>query len=124
MNNDWIQITYVSGDVEVINTDCLLYMIKNSEGTRKMILVYPLQSFVLAGGDTVSSKTQEQVETFLGGPFVKIAETSYTLFVPVKSLSAIKKIGAVIYVKRKDRKEFESTAVILTDETVLDSEFN
>ena len=125
MNNDWLQISYANGDKELHNTDNLLYLLKNTDQQptiRKLSFLRKFSPIILAAGDTVSSKTQQEVETFLGGPFVKLHLDNTTLFVPVKTLLQIKKVGSNVTVTLKQ--DFDETSGTLTLLGDIGPEFN
>ena len=123
MNNDWAQLNHANGNVTLFNTNTVAYLLKHTAGTRKLGFSNGDDPVILEPGDTLLNKTQAEVETFLGGPFVKMVLDQTTLFVPVKSLVSIHKVGAVITVTMSQN-FIESTGVITpVDETAIEGEF-
>lgn len=119
MNNDWLQVIHTSGNIDVYNMYGFLYMLKNDSGSRQLHFRNGLPSILLDPTDTTSSKTQLEVETFLGGSFVKILRDLHTVYLPVKSISAIRKVGSVISVVIFGSSEIEE--VLLFDD--IETEF-
>jgi len=114
MNNDWLQITRVSGDIELYNTDEILYLAK---GTARRVLMKRLPQIILGVGDTTQSKTQLEVETFLGGSFVKVDKGDMDILIPVKSLEYITKIEELVEVRIKGLVDMETITMFDDIET-------
>ena len=121
MNNDWLQINYANGDKELHNIDNLLYLLKGS-GLRKLSFLRRFKPILLGPGDTLSSRTQQEVETFIGAAFVKMTLENTSLFIPIKSLLQIKKVGSAITVTMKQHFDETSGQIDMLDD--IGVEFN
>ena len=121
MNNDWIQISYANGDKELHNTDNVLYLLKDGPH-RKLSLLIGFHPIFLGAGDTLSSKSQQEVENFIGAAFVKLHKGTTTLFVPIKTLLQIKKAGSKVTVTMKKRMDEASGTITVIDD--IGPEFN
>ncbi len=99
--------------------DNVLYLLTNTsypEKLRKLAFLKVFKPIILGAGDTVSSRTQQQVEDFLGAPFVKLSLEDTSLFVPVKVLLQMKKVGSVVTVTMKQHFDEASGALTLLND--------